>query len=155
MNKKSKGEVIADPLTRAEELLRAFEVQACESLQLVNNAVDAKDIDGALAKALEAHRRAFAFGHALFQITGKSIFRLSEKPLREVKIRARSIIIPAAPLPDAALAVLQDVKNASPAPKIFDGESEYQQWLKQKRMIEVDDDDHRSPNVPRWRELWD
>jgi hypothetical protein len=55
-------------------------------------------------------------------------------------------------LPDEALEVLETVKATMPPPKVFEGsEAEYRQWLKDKGMFEVvdDEDDYHSQTGQR------
>lgn len=139
-------QVETDPLTRAKELLKKFKAEADAAILSVNTALGRRAHDSAVGEAIAVCRRSYAFGHALSQITGKSIYRVSGKPLRELKIQARSILLSPTPLPDEAIAVLEELKTTMPLPKIFEGEAEYQRWLKVRGMVEIveDKDDYRS-----------
>ena len=68
-------QIESDPMKRAEQLLHEFETEAGAALVRLNNRVGHANIDRSLYEAAEAYRRAYAFGHALVQATGKTIYR--------------------------------------------------------------------------------
>jgi hypothetical protein len=128
-----------DPLKRAEGLFKEFKAAADAAILSVNSAVGREARDSAVAEAIAVCRRSYAFGYALSQATMKTAYRVSDKPLRELKIQSRKLLLAPTPLPDEALGVLEALKATMPPPKIFEGEAEYQKWLKEKRMTEVDE----------------
>lgn len=142
--------VETNPLKRAEALLKEFKAQADTSILSVNSAVDREAHDAAVEAAIPVCRRSYAFGYALSQIARNTLYRVSDKPLRELKIQSRSMLIPPAALSDEALEVLEVLKATLPLPKVFEGEAEYRQWLKDNGMHEVmDEDEYRSQTAQR------
>ncbi len=149
-NKPKAQPVEADPLARAEALLKEFKAQADTAILSVNSAVGREAHNAAVEEAIPVCRRSYAFGYALSQITRNTLYRVSDKPLRELKIQSRSIMLPPAALPDEALEVLEALKTTMPPPKVFEGEAEYQQWLKDNGMHEViEEDEYRSQTAQR------
>lgn len=157
---KKQAEVIeADPLQRAEQMLKEFENEAGAALVRAGKAVGDGEIDAALAEAGECHRRAYAFGHALFQGTGRSIYRRKfdfQERLNEF-LRRRWIGIKhgatmaTAPLPTEAVKILAQLQAMKPASKIFEGENEFRQMLAARGLVEIDDDDYKSQTrAPRF-----
>jgi hypothetical protein len=59
-----------------------------------------------LRKPIPVCRRSYAFAYALSQITKKTVYRISDKPLRELKVQSRCMLLPPTPLPDEALEVV-------------------------------------------------
>ena len=148
MTKKAKPKaesVETNPLKRAEALLKEFKAQADAAILSVNSAVGREAHNAAVEEAIPVCRRSYAFGYALSQMTRNTFYRVSDKPLRELKIQSRSILLPPAALPDEALEILEALKVVMPPPKVFEGEAEYQQWLKDSGMHEViEEDDYQS-----------
>jgi hypothetical protein len=141
-------EIESDPLKRAEQLLHEFDTAAGAALVKLNNTIGSTNIDSALSEAAEIYRRGYAFSHALFQATGRTIYRrpwnfpeqLTEyQRQRWTGIKRNSM--PSAVLPDEAKEILEQLKAVKPPSKIFEGENEWQEDLRKRGLVEADPPD--------------
>jgi hypothetical protein len=157
MKQKHKVTTESDRLARAEELLGKFETEFGEALALVNTARNDRDLDASLLQAGETRQRAYAFANALYEATGRSIYRRKWDFHRQLSGALQDRwdrlkhAIPRSPLPREAVAVLEELRAVMPRPKIFEGESEYQKWLKDQNLREVYPNDYQSQTRGRAR----
>ena len=75
----------------------------------------------------------------IYEVRGQLHDRIGSDDLRH-RIRAmRGLAMPPAPLPPEALQVLEALKPKQPTvPKVFEGEDEWQKYLKENNLTESD-----------------
>ena len=147
-----------NPVSAGERYYAELNMEVDRRLQAVNGAVGEESITSALLAAY------YAFGHALAEATQRRGYEthltLAERmPTDFLKRRLQGLrhsgSLPPVAIPAIGRKILEAIEaqqGPKPGPKVFQGENEWQEYLRQRGLVEVDPDPYvsrtKSPRRP-------